>query len=159
MDQLTCPHCQRGFKQRTNLRRHLRTACPRLVTAPPYSCERGCGRTFYRADMRARHHRYCDHGLVATVHAEDPDALDVYASDQELEESEPAAEWPTPSASPAEATAWIGPGKDAAGGPSAPVAGTAGPAGTARPHGLAFRRGLGPLRRTPRPGPPHYGMG
>ena len=84
MDRWTCPHCRREFNQRTNLRRHLRTACPELVSIRPYSCERGCGSRFYRPDMRDRHQRHCSHTLIGQVQVEDPDALEVFASDEGL---------------------------------------------------------------------------
>ena len=84
MDRWTCPHCRREFNQRTNLRRHLRTACPELVSTRPYSCERGCGSRFYRPDMRDRHQRHCSHTLIGQVQVEDPDALEVFASDEGL---------------------------------------------------------------------------
>ena len=54
MDRWTCPHCRREFNQRTNLRRHQRSACPELFPIWPYACERGCGSRFYRPDMRDR---------------------------------------------------------------------------------------------------------
>ena len=92
MDRWTCPHCQREFNQRTNLRRHLRTACPELVSTRPYSCERGCGSKFYRPDMRDRHQRHCSHALIGQVRVEDPDALEIFASDEEMEGSAPPTE-------------------------------------------------------------------
>ena len=120
-DRLACPHCQRGFNQRTNLRRHLRTACPELFTVRPYACERGCGLCFYRSDMRDRHHRYCDHVLVDQAGTGDPDVREVFTGDVGLGGDKFPTEQSPPPACPPEGAAWTRPRSAAAGEPSPPV--------------------------------------
>ena len=59
---------------------------------PSLFCERGCGSEFYRPDMRDRHQRHCSHALIGQVRVEDPDALEIFASDEEMEGSAPPTE-------------------------------------------------------------------
>ena len=82
MDRWTCPHCRREFNQRTNLRRHQRSACPELFPIRPYACDRGYGSRFYWPDMRERHQRHCSHVLTGQVQTEDSDVHEDFASDE-----------------------------------------------------------------------------
>ncbi|XP_038055790.1 basic salivary proline-rich protein 2-like [Patiria miniata] len=81
-----CPHCDQTFGRRRNLKRHLNTACVALHPERPYPCQRGCGVRFFRADVRARHHRFCQGDSVAVVMAE-ADVLEVHASDDDMRQA------------------------------------------------------------------------
>ena len=82
IDRWTCPHCRREFNQKTNLRRHQRSACPELFPIRPYACDRGYGSRFYWPDMRERHQRHCSHVLTGQVQTEDSDVHEDFASDE-----------------------------------------------------------------------------
>lgn len=92
----TCPRCGYENEQKKHFRQHLERklpCAPKLSNTPPaeillellssktqnpYSCKKGCGKSFHHQSSRYRHERDCDHDKID--HDKDGDSSDLNES-------------------------------------------------------------------------------